>query len=440
MRLSILVKYGSVILCCTCITAQEHYVEIEHGHRLPDTILGLPTNAPGYLVDFDRIYGPDFDDCTSTSGLLERSGPDEANILNPWLQPNTNLHAAYGSGDVNQDSIVGPDDYYAMLNDNIQNDFSDIDGNGIPSEQADIDLLYNYLTTYGTHLPGHGNQIIGQGVVDWNTNIAAIDSADTVAYDSQNYDCVQYSTQDMLNHGNYSGDDIPDVYSQDHLNRFNNKMYMLKYYDKATNIGHMMNCYFVKIGNSDDEGKWMAKEPQTDQMVALDNLMNTLPDNYRLVIQGIHDFSNTSNPAYPVNINVLAWDKDNGSWSNIYTNPGLVTSQPSHVPIIEPTLLDIDNENVSVSHNYMLGQNYPNPFNSSTTIPYNVPYDGHVKIDIINMQGRNIETLVEGVQEPGEHMVKFNASDYSSGTYIYEIKVGDKTDYKLMTGKMVLLK
>ncbi|NQV08705.1 T9SS type A sorting domain-containing protein, partial [Candidatus Woesearchaeota archaeon] len=400
--------------------------------QMPDTLLGLSTQEDKYWVNFKDVYGEDFES-TQTPDPLARDGPDEANKLNPWIQPNTNLTDAYGSLDVNQDGLVNGVDYSYLTNNTPQIDEADLDGNGIPSEQADRDLAYLRLTGQIDHLPGYGNQLVGQEVIDWETNTSAIDLGDTVTH-SPDHDCVQFSTTASLVDGNYDGNDVPEIYSYVQRNRFNKKMYMLKYYDKTTRIGHMMNVFFTRDGNSTDSTKWWAKEPQSDSMAPLTTIMGNLPENYQIVIQGIRDFQLPSNPNNPRAIPLLAWDKDGAGIHNIYTNPDLVTSMPQDIPTIEPTLLDVDNEQNNISTSYNLGQNYPNPSNSSTIIPYIIDKKGPVKLNILDMKGRRLETLVDEVQDPGKYSPKFNGSKYASGPYIYElIKSDGKTEYKIMT-------
>ncbi|HIH18449.1 TPA: T9SS type A sorting domain-containing protein [Candidatus Micrarchaeota archaeon] len=85
-----------------------------------------------------------------------------------------------------------------------------------------------------------------------------------------------------------------------------------------------------------------------------------------------------------------------------------------------------------------LQQNYPNPFNPVTTIPFKLQKEAHVKIEVFNVAGEKVATLVDRTQMPGgEHKVQFDASRLPSGVYIYSLTVdGTSADSK----KMVLLK
>jgi hypothetical protein len=73
----------------------------------------------------------------------------------------------------------------------------------------------------------------------------------------------------------------------------------------------------------------------------------------------------------------------------------------------------------------VLRQNYPNPFNPSTTIEYELPARMHVSLRVFNLLGQEVALLVNDVQEAGHRSVHFNASDFPSGVYLYELMAGD---------------
>ena len=92
--------------------------------------------------------------------------------------------------------------------------------------------------------------------------------------------------------------------------------------------------------------------------------------------------------------------------------------------------------NSSVPSSYLLSQNYPNPFNPSTTINFQLPETRHVKILVYNILGQQVAKLVDKELNAGSYKVSFDASQLSSGIYLYSINAGDFTDVK----KMMLLK
>ena len=82
-----------------------------------------------------------------------------------------------------------------------------------------------------------------------------------------------------------------------------------------------------------------------------------------------------------------------------------------------------------------LSQNYPNPFNPSTEIVYYLDESGPVRLEVFDMAGKRIATLVEAVLPQGEHRVRFDAGGLPTGTYVYRLTIGSgaKTLTKTMT-------
>lgn len=81
---------------------------------------------------------------------------------------------------------------------------------------------------------------------------------------------------------------------------------------------------------------------------------------------------------------------------------------------------------------HLLGQNFPNPFNYSTTIPYHLPEATHVKLAIIDLPGREVEILVDEVQQAGERSVEFKTDKLSVGVYFYHLQAGSYSETKRM--------
>ena len=77
-----------------------------------------------------------------------------------------------------------------------------------------------------------------------------------------------------------------------------------------------------------------------------------------------------------------------------------------------------------IAERFSLEQNYPNPFNPTTTIRFQIPDDGIVSLNIYNILGQEVVTLLQNEElEEGEHEIQFDASKLSSGVYFYRIYV-----------------
>jgi hypothetical protein len=85
---------------------------------------------------------------------------------------------------------------------------------------------------------------------------------------------------------------------------------------------------------------------------------------------------------------------------------------------------------------YELNQNYPNPFNPSTTISYQLPATSLVTLKLFDVLGREITTLVNGVEEPGYKLVQWNSNGMGSGVYFYRLQAGTF----IQTKKLILLR
>lgn len=81
---------------------------------------------------------------------------------------------------------------------------------------------------------------------------------------------------------------------------------------------------------------------------------------------------------------------------------------------------------------FCLFQNYPNPFNPLTIINYSVKNSCKVNLNIYNLNGQNMMTLVNSYQQAGNYSIQFDASNLSSGIYIYKIQMESYTDIKKM--------
>ncbi len=94
------------------------------------------------------------------------------------------------------------------------------------------------------------------------------------------------------------------------------------------------------------------------------------------------------------------------------------------------------NEPLATIKNYKLEQNYPNPFNPTTTISFALPGRERVTLDVYNLLGQKVVSLLNREMEGGSHNIKFDASNLPSGIYFYSLRAGTFVSTK----KMMLLK
>jgi hypothetical protein len=99
-------------------------------------------------------------------------------------------------------------------------------------------------------------------------------------------------------------------------------------------------------------------------------------------------------------------------------------------------VLGIKHSANDIPNTYSLSQNYPNPFNPSTTINYDLPRAGNVRLVVYDVLGKEINIIVNEVQKAGSYRVTWDGSKFASGIYFYRIESGTFTDVK----KMVLIK
>ena len=89
----------------------------------------------------------------------------------------------------------------------------------------------------------------------------------------------------------------------------------------------------------------------------------------------------------------------------------------------------------------ILFQNYPNPFNPSTTLEYQIPEAGNVKVSIFNIRGEVVKIIENGFKKKGNYKLSWNSQNHNgslvaSGIYFVQVKHDDK----ILTKKIMLLK
>ncbi|MCD6162778.1 MAG: T9SS type A sorting domain-containing protein [candidate division Zixibacteria bacterium] len=141
-----------------------------------------------------------------------------------------------------------------------------------------------------------------------------------------------------------------------------------------------------------------------------------------------------SEPITTLSFTDLVFNTDNYYVATALYEDGMESHYSNESYVLGQT--SIDDEKQIVPDKFELLQNYPNPFNPSTTIKFNLAKSSYVAIDVYDILGRKVETLVSKQMPAGFHHVVWNAGNISSGMYFYRIEAGDF----VATKKMVMLK
>ena len=97
------------------------------------------------------------------------------------------------------------------------------------------------------------------------------------------------------------------------------------------------------------------------------------------------------------------------------------------------SITSIEADHYNIPNDFLLEQNYPNPFNPSTNIKFALPSGSNVKLNIYNTLGEEVAELVNGYLDAGTYTYRFDASDMTSGVYIYTLQTAGQTISKKMT-------
>ena len=103
---------------------------------------------------------------------------------------------------------------------------------------------------------------------------------------------------------------------------------------------------------------------------------------------------------------------------------------------VQANPMGVEEKSSTVPSNFALEQNFPNPFNPATNIRYSISSTSRVSLKVFDVLGRQVQTLVNATQVPGEYSVTFNAQNLSSGVYFYQLSAGSFNQTK----KLMLLK
>lgn len=96
--------------------------------------------------------------------------------------------------------------------------------------------------------------------------------------------------------------------------------------------------------------------------------------------------------------------------------------------------------NINTPDRFIVTQNYPNPFNPATNIDFEIPFEGNVKITLMDVSGKVVAVVLNNFVNAGYHTFRFDAASFSSGIYFYKIDFQNNNISLTQTRKMLLIK
>ena len=167
------------------------------------------------------------------------------------------------------------------------------------------------------------------------------------------------------------------------------------------------------------------------------NFRLKVQDNYAYWLANDFGLIDITDPKKPVQITQFAFTET--PWGIAISNDKVyITDYLKGLWILKNNLITgVLNENNSITPKELkLYQNYPNPYNPRTTIEFEVSQNEYVQVELYNMLGQKVKTLLNAEVETGKHKIEFNAWGLSSGVYFYTIN----TKSNHITKKMIVLK
>ncbi len=187
-------------------------------------------------------------------------------------------------------------------------------------------------------------------------------------------------------------------------------------------------------GDAYEYGRIYIANPNTGEVLDTVNIAE-----WNFSVEGQYDNHNPENKAsgYASNYAVDFDEKYNlysSCWRGWTAEKWVYSGE---LPTIEILITSIEKSSSKIPDNFSLEQNYPNPFNPSTTIKFNLNKAQNISLSIYDINGQLITDLIKSSDfSAGSYKITFDASNLSSGTYIYRLR----TQNNVIAKKMTLLK
>lgn len=353
-------------------------------------------------------------------------------IMDNFSIPQDSTSIYYSGMDADSNGVVNWEDYNLILQ-GVHNDLVDVNRDGIKGDQLDANMLAEYL---------NGNLLIPQknwawpnfpkqSREDWALKTSILDSTKVR---HPEWSCGPLAINSLISLKGYS--ELKDSTVSKHFEKYdleNNGKFNLNasFISITSESGfpdgsHAHFVYSVLVGDNPlNFYDWVLIDPSyPNKIMSIGNL--NLPNDSR------------------ISVNYLIFGKSGGisqiPYITFKSNQGIVeyiSHLEDYVLTQRPKVNSIKPEKLNLLEKFVLNQNYPNPFNSSTTIKYSLPFDDKVTLNIYNLKGNLVETLVNEKQISGEYSVDLNASGLSSGIYLYRLSTSAGVN---KTKKMTILK
>ena len=443
-----------------------YMAEVQQAEQLPliapNYVATAATQSPDVLAD--NTTTAEFNMIIRNQGLLADKYDIGVSSTAPagWNIQFTTVHGTYDMGQVDSVEVASGDSTSVTVSVNP----SGIDGAAITSLEFSSRIYpsnhgtakaRNVTTTgvYGLVIDATDNKYVSyldsciQDVFNQSYGIISRNALDVGGVDLTHFHLITWSQgsslpvfyseeipelQAFLDTGGnlfISGQDIgSDIFEPTGQSQFAQDFY--HNYLHAEYVSNSSNILLIKGVSGDVIGDGLIFNPSTIYPRSLDIISR-----YDSYADSIFIFNNG-----PTISSIRA---DNGTSRVVYLGFGIeqIASRSIRDTIVARSLtwltanvvVNTKGENI-VPYTFNLEQNYPNPFNPTTKITYTISKPSNTTLKIFDVLGNEVLTLVNGEKQTGKYEVEFNASNFSSGVYFYQLQSGGM----IQTKKMILLK
>ena len=315
------------------------------------------------------------------------------------------------------------------------------------NELFDNDLNVSLLASLGFNIPKQseykllpdstGLEIYSDFISQYIDNTSFLNNATLDFYSESAMDgnyCIYWA--DALQYGNISFNFKPNK----DFSRLVEDNYYLSMWIKGNSPDIKFDIRFIdtKTNNPEDH-PWRIRSTVTNNEISFDNQWHKL----NIPLKNFTEHGSWDNNTWFNPIGKFDWSAvdllEIVAEYNDLTNTKLWFDK---IEIIYPDLLNVDQNNL-ISNSFKLEQNYSNPFNPSTTIKYSIHVvdakfasTTNIVLKVYDVLGREVRTLLNKRQKPGNYSIRFDGSNLASGIYFYTLRIGNTIDIK----KMILLR